>query len=314
MVYCSCVPFCKSSGRRSRISFHEFAITEIRHEWLKKISRHEEGEVVSSLIEQHLHAEVKLHSKESDAVHGLMDLGGAEVDFGLEEELATHLLCFVFVGLSPHYRRAGQELELTCVMLEHNHDTTSDMFASYPECRKLNDNVAKLVHPLLEMTARPSLIVQKLKEDTEDAKNPPDRSRGGHEEDTEGMDCRDTEPQASKPMTTGPSSSYSGGGPTRTLNAGEEDWQTVSLRSAPCLPRLVGFLLPLRRSAVPLAARRFTGAVATRDAQGVFLDSGGAPAVLRTKFFRRKIVSFHYNNHSLCHDEAGVAPCPANAG
>ncbi|KAH7948675.1 hypothetical protein HPB49_000727 [Dermacentor silvarum] len=60
----------------------------------------------------------------------------------------------------------------------------------------------------------------------EDAKNPPDRSRGGHEEDTEGMDCRDTEPQASKPMTTGPSSSYSGGGPTRTLNAGEEDWQT----------------------------------------------------------------------------------------
>lgn len=61
----------------------------------------------------------------------------------------------------------------------------------------------------------------------EDAKNPPDRSRGGHEEDTEGMDCRDTEPQASKPMTIGPSSSYSGGGPTRTLNAGEEGWQTV---------------------------------------------------------------------------------------
>ncbi|XP_049517097.1 uncharacterized protein LOC119441311 isoform X2 [Dermacentor silvarum] len=63
-------------------------------------------------------------------------------------------------------RRASQELELTCVMLEHNHDTTSDMFASYPECRKLNDNEAKLVHPLLEMNVRPSLIVQKLKEDT----------------------------------------------------------------------------------------------------------------------------------------------------
>ncbi|KAH7952734.1 hypothetical protein HPB49_000865 [Dermacentor silvarum] len=71
------------------------------------------------------------------------------------------------------------------------------------------------------------MAVQTPASGAEDAKNPPDRSRGGHEEDTEGMDCRDTEPQASKPMTTGPSSSYSGGGPTRTLNAGEEDWQTV---------------------------------------------------------------------------------------
>lgn len=110
------------------------------------------GEVVSSLIKQRLHAEVKLHSKEvlyllfaftflpgvkllelcslrllqarcgslvidemslkqsalyhkqSDALHGFVDLGGAEVDYGLEEQLATHLLCFVFVGLSTHYR------------------------------------------------------------------------------------------------------------------------------------------------------------------------------------------------------------------
>ncbi|KAH7954537.1 hypothetical protein HPB49_019531 [Dermacentor silvarum] len=72
-----------------------------------------------------------------------------------------------------------------------------------------------------------NLVSATLSLPEQDAKNPPDRSRGGHEEDTEGMDCRDTEPQASKPMTTGPSSSYSGGGPTRTLNAGEEDWQTV---------------------------------------------------------------------------------------
>ncbi|KAH8037852.1 hypothetical protein HPB51_018340 [Rhipicephalus microplus] len=84
------------------------------------------GEVVSSLIKQRLHAEVKLHSKEarcgslvmdemslkqsalyhkqSDALHGFVDLGGAEVDYGLEEQLATHLLCFGFVGLSTHYR------------------------------------------------------------------------------------------------------------------------------------------------------------------------------------------------------------------
>ncbi|KAH8022412.1 hypothetical protein HPB51_024142 [Rhipicephalus microplus] len=43
MVYC-CVPFCKSSDRRSTgISFHEFPVTQIRQEWLKKISRQAEG-------------------------------------------------------------------------------------------------------------------------------------------------------------------------------------------------------------------------------------------------------------------------------
>ncbi|KAM7295701.1 uncharacterized protein ISCGN_020974 [Ixodes scapularis] len=84
------------------------------------------GEVVTSLIKQRLHAEAKQHSgqalcgslvmdemsvkqvttyqKQSDAVHGLVDLGGAEADFGLQDQLATHLLCFVFVGLSTHYR------------------------------------------------------------------------------------------------------------------------------------------------------------------------------------------------------------------
>lgn len=45
-----------------------------------------------------------LHQKQSGAVHGFVDLGGAEVDYGLEEQLATNLLCFVFVGLSTHYR------------------------------------------------------------------------------------------------------------------------------------------------------------------------------------------------------------------
>ncbi|XP_042150483.1 uncharacterized protein LOC115308658, partial [Ixodes scapularis] len=84
------------------------------------------GEVVSCLIKQRLHAEAKLHSgqalngslmmdemslkqattyqKQSDTVHGLVDLGGAESDFGLQDHPATHLLCFAFVGLSTHYR------------------------------------------------------------------------------------------------------------------------------------------------------------------------------------------------------------------
>lgn len=44
------------------------------------------------------------YQKHSDTVHGLVDLGGAEEDYGLEDQLATHLLCFVFVGLSTHYR------------------------------------------------------------------------------------------------------------------------------------------------------------------------------------------------------------------
>lgn len=48
--------------------------------------------------------QVTTYQKQSDAVHGLVDLGGAEADFGLQDQLATHLLCFVFVGLSTHYR------------------------------------------------------------------------------------------------------------------------------------------------------------------------------------------------------------------
>ncbi|XP_037514282.1 THAP domain-containing protein 11-like [Rhipicephalus sanguineus] len=43
MVYC-CVPFCKSSDRRSTgISFNELPVTQIRQEWLKKISRQAEA-------------------------------------------------------------------------------------------------------------------------------------------------------------------------------------------------------------------------------------------------------------------------------
>ncbi|KAL1429305.1 hypothetical protein MTO96_016462 [Rhipicephalus appendiculatus] len=84
------------------------------------------GQVVSSLIQQRLHVEAKLHNEQarcgslvmdemsikqaityqnhSDTIHGLVDLGGAEEDYGLEDQLATQVLCFVFVGLSTHYR------------------------------------------------------------------------------------------------------------------------------------------------------------------------------------------------------------------
>lgn len=63
-------------------------------------------------------------------------------------------------------RRGSQELEITCTVLDHNHETTDDMFASYPECRRLNDDEAKLVQPLIEMKVRPTCIIQKLKEET----------------------------------------------------------------------------------------------------------------------------------------------------
>lgn len=63
-------------------------------------------------------------------------------------------------------RRATQELEITCANLEHNHDTTPDMFASYPESRRLNDEQVAIVRPLIDMNVRPSLIAQKLQKET----------------------------------------------------------------------------------------------------------------------------------------------------
>ncbi|XP_049513919.1 uncharacterized protein LOC125941048 [Dermacentor silvarum] len=83
------------------------------------------GEVVSSLIKQRLHQEstfltdrekkgslvvdemsikqVATYEKKADRVHGLVEMGGLEKALGMENELATHLLAFVFVGLSTHY-------------------------------------------------------------------------------------------------------------------------------------------------------------------------------------------------------------------
>lgn len=63
-------------------------------------------------------------------------------------------------------KRGSQELEVTCAVLDHNHETTADMFASYPECRRLNDDEVQFVQPLIEMKVRPTLIVRKLKEET----------------------------------------------------------------------------------------------------------------------------------------------------
>ncbi|XP_064482735.1 uncharacterized protein LOC135395471 [Ornithodoros turicata] len=83
-------------------------------------------QAMSSLIQQRLTEEVKKHGPEAlhcslvmdamsieqseqyqrqgDVVHGLVKLGGLEKKYGMDGQLATHLLCFVLVGLSTSYR------------------------------------------------------------------------------------------------------------------------------------------------------------------------------------------------------------------
>ncbi|KAL1471262.1 hypothetical protein MTO96_023772 [Rhipicephalus appendiculatus] len=43
------------------------------------------------------------YQKHSNTVDGLVDLGGVGEDYGMEDQLAAHVLCFIFVGLSTHY-------------------------------------------------------------------------------------------------------------------------------------------------------------------------------------------------------------------
>lgn len=44
------------------------------------------------------------YQREADSVHGLVQLGGLEIQYEQQDEVATHLLCFVLVGLSTYYR------------------------------------------------------------------------------------------------------------------------------------------------------------------------------------------------------------------
>lgn len=81
--------------------------------------------VVSSLIKQRLHQEsasladrerkgslvvdemaikqAASYEKKADRVHGLVEMAGLETELGIESELATHLLAFVFIWLLTHY-------------------------------------------------------------------------------------------------------------------------------------------------------------------------------------------------------------------
>ncbi|KAH6933222.1 hypothetical protein HPB50_013594 [Hyalomma asiaticum] len=100
-------------------------LTVLSRPTLKRYTGVCSGDVVSSLIKQRLHQEsaswtdremkgslvvdemaikqVASYEKKADRVHGLVEMAGLETELGIESELATHLLAFVFVGLSSHY-------------------------------------------------------------------------------------------------------------------------------------------------------------------------------------------------------------------
>ncbi|XP_065291475.1 uncharacterized protein [Dermacentor albipictus] len=61
-------------------------------------------------------------------------------------------------------RRATQQLEITALNLQHNHEVSIEIYKAYPECRRLATEELSFVQPLMELNVPPSMIVQKLKE------------------------------------------------------------------------------------------------------------------------------------------------------
>ncbi|XP_037512314.2 uncharacterized protein LOC119389173 [Rhipicephalus sanguineus] len=130
---------------------------------------------------------VKKTSKSVDVVNAHLSLASAKLEKKLEFANATYTCKHggprrtTGTGIRPNQRtmkkdcpariviaarRSSQELEITSVMLEHNHDTTPEIFNSYPESRRFEDHEKEFVEPLLEMRVPPRLILQKLEETT----------------------------------------------------------------------------------------------------------------------------------------------------
>lgn len=63
-------------------------------------------------------------------------------------------------------KRLTQQLEITSILLQHNHETSCEMYNSYPETCRRQDDEKQFVQPLLEMKVLPGLVVQKLNEKT----------------------------------------------------------------------------------------------------------------------------------------------------
>ncbi|KAH8025445.1 hypothetical protein HPB51_018591 [Rhipicephalus microplus] len=113
------------------------------------------GAVVSSLMKQRLHTEsthlserekmgslivdemslkqALTYEKKGDKVHGLVEMGGLEKEVGIQNELATHLLAFVFVGLSTHYTLPVGYYFTQSVKGDHLHQLTLEVIKSIEE-------------------------------------------------------------------------------------------------------------------------------------------------------------------------------------
>lgn len=74
------------------------------------------------------------YQRQADEVHGFVDLGGAEVEFGLDGQLATHLLCFVFVGLSTHYRLVAISASQEKLKYSSEPSAVAYEYICFPDC------------------------------------------------------------------------------------------------------------------------------------------------------------------------------------
>ncbi|KAM7289013.1 uncharacterized protein ISCGN_029150 [Ixodes scapularis] len=61
-------------------------------------------------------------------------------------------------------RSRAQQLEITELKMEHNHEVSYEIYRTYPECRRLSAEEVDFVKPLMALNVLPSLIVEKLKE------------------------------------------------------------------------------------------------------------------------------------------------------
>ncbi|KAL1479879.1 hypothetical protein MTO96_051516 [Rhipicephalus appendiculatus] len=75
----------------------------------------------SLVVDEMAIKQVATYVKKADRVHGLLELGGVENELGIENELATHLLAFVFVGLSTHYTHSMNKNRKLFLAFDHCH-------------------------------------------------------------------------------------------------------------------------------------------------------------------------------------------------
>lgn len=63
-------------------------------------------------------------------------------------------------------RRTSQQLEITKIDCNHNHEVNKEIFQLYPENRRLTHHEKEYVLPLLDLNVLPNVIAGKLAEKT----------------------------------------------------------------------------------------------------------------------------------------------------